>query len=91
LRPLKVPLAFIVLFQTRTIGFIVSQRIETDQSPGDVVGSFVRKKIADEVTTTAGNDATPLLGVGVERCPLKGVDLIANKAGDGHCAETSMN
>lgn len=64
LRPLKVPHPFLILLQTQTIGFIVSQRLETDHSPADVVGSFVRKKIADQVTTTAGNDAPPVFGVG---------------------------
>ena len=60
LRPLEVAPALLVLFQARAIGLIVRQRLELDQSPGDVVGAFVREKIAEQMAAAARNDASPI-------------------------------
>src|SRR5262249_16556163 len=38
----------------------------------------------DEVTATARNNAAPVLGVFLELVTLKGIDLVANEAGDPH-------
>ena len=89
LRPIEVPLAFFVVLQPATIDFILCQRRETDHSPGYIVGPFVGEKVSDELASAAGNDSSPVLGVNLERGPLKGVDLITDEAGDAHCGETS--
>jgi len=60
------------------------EAVEGDQSPRNVVGSFMGKEIADEMSSTSRNNAAPVLGVLLEVVTLEGVDLITNEAGDRH-------
>src|SRR5689334_22693845 len=71
--------------QTGAIGFVSGQRIKSDQAPGNVVSAFVGKKVADEVTTTTRNKASPILGVLSKVFFLKRINLVANENRDhGH-------
>ena len=42
------------------------------------------EEVADEMASAAGDDAAPGFGVLLEGFSLEGIDLIADKAGDGH-------
>ena len=55
LRRGKVCAAIRVGFQPRTVSLVSCQTVERDQAPCDVVGTLVRKKVADEMTAAAGN------------------------------------
>src|SRR5713101_3713181 len=46
--------------------------------------TFVRKKISHQVSAASRNDAAPVLGILLEGVPLKGIDLVADKASDLH-------
>src|ERR1044071_690311 len=47
--------------QTRAVSFICGKAIERDQSPGNVVGAFMRQEVADEMPAATRNDAPPIL------------------------------
>src|SRR5437870_1094805 len=71
-----------ILLQPRTIGLISGQAVERDQTPRDVIGALVWKKIPDEMASTARDDAAPIFRVLLESIALEGIDLIADEAGD---------
>jgi hypothetical protein len=74
---------FRIRFQARPVGFIRGEAIECNQPPSYVVCSFMRKKIANKMTTASRNDAAPILGVQLEPVALERIDLVADDAGDG--------
>src|SRR5580658_2088066 len=71
---------FRISLQSRPVALVRGQAVECNQPPGDVVGSFVRKKIADQVPAAVWNDTAPVLGVGLESVPLERIDLISDEA-----------
>src|SRR5450432_1284521 len=73
-----------VLLQARPIGFVSREGFGLDESPSDMVGAFVRQKVADQIGAAAGNDALPVFGVGLERGALKWIDVVADEADDAH-------
>src|SRR5215472_10894836 len=75
---------FFVCPQARPVCLIGGERIEGDQTPRDIVRPLMGKKISYQVTSAAGNDAAPILGVLLELVPLEGIDLVADEAGDRH-------
>src|ERR1043165_4635909 len=42
--------------QTRAIGFIRGEAIESDQSPGDIVRTFMRQEVTNEMPAATRND-----------------------------------
>src|SRR5579871_5946398 len=80
----KVCSSFGIGSQTGSVGFVSGESIEGDQTPGDVVGSFVRKEVADEMASAAGDDAGPIFCILLEFVSLKWVDLVADEARDLH-------
>jgi len=73
-----------ILLQTRLIGLVRSETLESNQPPADIVGSLPRKEVANQMPTAAGNDAAPALRILLEGIPLKGIDFVADDAGDRH-------
>src|SRR5258708_601656 len=73
-----------IVQQAPAIRFVRGERLERNQPPRDVIGAFMRQKIADQVTAAAGNDPPPLFGIRFESGALKRVDLVANKARNSH-------
>jgi hypothetical protein len=49
-------------------------------APGDVIGSFMGLKIAEEMSPAARNNAAPIFGILLEGFSLEGVNLIADDA-----------
>ena len=84
LRKREILASFGIGLEACAIRLVGGKTLECDQPPGHVVGSFVRKEIADEVAAAARNDPTPAFRVMSEGVALKRVDLIANDADDGH-------
>src|SRR5262245_13815691 len=66
--------------ELRAIGLVRGEALEGDEPPRDVVRSFVRQKVSDEVAAAARDDASPVLGVRPERVPLERIDFVANHA-----------
>src|SRR5215472_6633791 len=75
---------FLVRPKARPVCLIGGERIEGNQTPRDIVRPLMGKKISYQVTSAAGDDAAPILGVLPELVPLEGIDLIADEAGDRH-------
>ncbi len=73
-----------IRFQAHPVGLIRRQRLKFDESPCDVVGTFVGKKVADQVAATARNDRAPVLRVLFERGALKRIDVVADETDDAH-------
>src|SRR5439155_11224430 len=63
---------------------IRGETIECNQCPPDVVGSFVGKEVANQISAASSNNATPVLGILSECISLERIDLVANDA-DNHC------
>src|SRR5713226_1375299 len=84
LRYREVLTPFRVCLQASSVRFIRRQTLERDQPPCHIIRSFVRKKIPDKVSAASRNDASPILGVLLERVSLKWIDLIAYDAHDRH-------
>src|SRR5258708_6574991 len=75
---------FGVFLQTCPVGLIRRQTVESDQPRSNIIRSFVGKKIADKVSTAAGNNAAPILGVLLEGVALERINLIAYEASYRH-------
>jgi hypothetical protein len=73
-----------VFFQACTVGFVGGKRLELDEPPGNVIGSLVRKKIAEQMTAAARDDGTPVFSVRLERRALEWVDVVTDKTDDAH-------
>src|SRR5882757_4081644 len=73
-----------IRFQAHAVSLIGRQRLELDESPCDVVGALVWKKVADQMATAAGNDETPVLRVVLERSALKRIDFVTVETDDAH-------
>jgi DNA-binding transcriptional ArsR family regulator len=86
LRELKVGLPFGVGLQACAINLVCGETRKRDQSPGDVIGTFVRQKVADEVAAAGGDDPSPIHRIPLEGGALKGVNLVADQAGKVHVA-----
>jgi len=78
----KVGAAFGVSAQSGTVGLVGGQRVKADQTPGLVVAAFVRQEVAQQMAAAAGNDLAPAARVFGKRLALKGIDFVANEAGD---------
>src|SRR5205823_4555997 len=61
--------------QSRSIGLIGRETIECNQTPPHIIRALIRKKISDKVSPTTGNNASPVLGIFLERIALERVDL----------------
>lgn len=84
LRRRKVGLCLFVRTSSLAVGLIRRQAGERDQPLRLVVAALMRHKLAQQVLTQAGDDAGPDFGVDRELVFLERVDLVADKAGDGH-------
>src|SRR6266851_156879 len=80
LRHREVLTPFRIRFQARSIRLIRSQAVEGDQTPCNIIRSFVRQKIPDKMSAASRNDAAPILGVLLERLSLERIDLVAYDA-----------
>src|SRR6185437_9563121 len=83
LRHGKILLRFRIGLQIRLVSLIRRQAVEGNQSPGNVIGPFVGKKISYKLPATSGNDAAPVFRVLPELLFLKWIDFIADYA--SHC------
>src|SRR5258705_3381545 len=70
--------------QFPSICLVCGKRLKGDEGPGHVVGPLVWKKVADEVPAAARDDARPIVRIFGERLALEWIDLVSNKAGNGH-------
>src|SRR5438094_4707562 len=70
--------------QAGAIGLVSGEAVEGNQRHGDVVGTFVRHPVAQEIAPHARDDIQPALGVGLELCALEGVELVADEHGHSH-------
>src|ERR1700730_6409672 len=70
--------------QAGAVVLVGGESIEGDQSPGDVVRSFVGKEVSDEMSAAARDDAAPVFCILFELVSLEWVDLIADETGDLH-------
>ncbi len=70
--------------QACAVRLVGSQAVKRNQPPRDVICSFVRQKVADEMPAAARNDAAPILGVLLERISLKRIDLVADDTQNPH-------
>src|SRR6202040_2115781 len=73
-----------IRLQSRSIRFVRRKTLECDQTPGHIVGPFVRKEVAEEIAAAARDDRPPVLGILPELLFLERIDLIADHAGDSH-------
>src|SRR5690606_28374489 len=80
----EVPAPLFVGLQTGPEPLVSGQALERDQPPGDVVRSLVWQEIPQQVAAAPRNDASPVGGVLPEGLALKGIDLVADDAGDAH-------
>src|SRR6185436_13535183 len=80
LRQREVREGFSVRTQTGAVNFIRGKAVESDQSPRDIVCTFMRQEVTDEMPTATRNDAPPILRVRLELIALERIDLIANDA-----------
>src|SRR6185437_4708726 len=83
LRHGKILLCFRIGLQIRLVSLVCRQAVKGNQSPGNVVGAFIGKKISYKLPATSGNDASPVFRVLPEPLFLKGINLIADHA--SHC------
>ena len=84
LRHAKIFSSFGIVLQASAIRLVGSQRRERNQTPRDIVGAFMREKIADQMTAATGNDSPPAFGILFEGGALKRVDPVANEASNGY-------
>lgn len=71
---------FRIRLQAIFISLVRSQAVEGDHSPGDIIRSFVRQEISDEMSAAPGNDGDQIFGVLFEAVSLERIDLIADHA-----------
>src|SRR6185312_4514236 len=83
LRHGKILLRFRIGFQSCLVSLISRQAVKGNQSPGNVVGAFIGKKISYKLPAVSRNDAAPVFRVLPELLFLKGINLIADYA--CHC------
>jgi hypothetical protein len=87
LSEVEVLACFRIGLQARPVRFVRGEARERDQSPGDVVGAFVRQEVADQMAAASRDDAALVLGVGPELVALKWIDVVSDETGHGHrCA-----
>src|SRR5215472_4632721 len=67
-----------------SVRFISGQALKCYQTPADIIGPFVGKKVSHEVAAAPRNDAAPILRIFLERVALKRIDLVADDADDRH-------
>ena len=84
LRHRKILTALEIGLQSRSIGFVGSEAVEGNQSPGDIVSAFIGKEVSDKMAAAARNDAAPVLSVFLEPVSLKRIDLVTNETRDSH-------
>lgn len=80
----KVCTSFGIGSQAGSVIFVGSESIEGDQTPGDIVGSFVGEKVADEMSSATRDDVAPVFCILVEFVSLERVDLVTDEACDLH-------
>src|SRR5262249_23682380 len=70
--------------QPRAVRLVRGETVKCDQSPGHVVGAFMRQEITDQVAAATRDDAPPVLGISLEFVALERIDLVTDDTGD-HC------
>ena len=84
LRAIEVLASFRIVLEASAVVFVGCKAIERDQTPRNVVGSFVRKEVTNEMPSAPGNNTTPILRILPKLVPRKWVDLIADDAHECH-------
>src|SRR5260370_12328758 len=70
--------------QSCPVFLIGSKRVEGNESPSDIVGSFEGQEVTQQMTATSRNDARPILGVLLQFITLGRIDLVTDKTGNRH-------
>src|SRR5580692_3735320 len=84
LRAIEVLASFRIVLEASAVLFVGCKAVERDQTPRDVVGSFVWKEVTNEMPSAPGNNTTPILRIFRKLAPLEWVDLIADNAHECH-------
>src|SRR5580658_8678619 len=84
LRAVEVFASLRIVLEASAVVFVGCKAIERDQTPRNVVGSFVRKEVTNEMPSAPWNDAAPILRILPKLVPREWVDLIADNAHECH-------